>query len=352
MLISIADYAKYPFTIEAAEFVKQWDINIGDFSGPYSTVLDRAEKRIKEALIEGVVSWIDRPEYEVEILSHPTAVLLVSAINDSYLKRRFALSEARRAYLLLNDENDDEKIVNIINNSFKWKVRKIDSKSDFRYFDFTVSFTDYLKHAPKFHAEEWKLVNRMISNGNVFLKRNDLIRLMEEEVREHIEKRIDQSPKVDLPKIFDERLDSINSLLNKFKEKFISQERNLGVVPKAFPPCIRILYSKLLAKHHLSHMGRFTVTSFLLNIGMQSEELIKLYLLLSDFNERLTRYQVMHIAGEKGSKTKYTPPTCSTLRTHGLCNEKDEICDLINHPLAYYRRMLPRLRSKEEVENE
>jgi DNA primase large subunit len=346
MLISIADYAKYPFTLEATEFVEEWDINIGDLSGPYSTVLDRAEDRIKEALIEGVVSWRDRPEYEVEILSYPTAVLLVSAINDSYLKRRYSLSEARRAYLLLKNEND-EKIINITNNSFRWNVGKNGSKMDFQYLDFAVSFTDYLKHAPKFHAEEWKLVNRMMASGNVFLKKNDLIRLMEEEVREHIEERIDQSPRVDLPKVFDERLDRIGSILGRLKEKFVSQEQILGVVPEAFPPCIRMLYNTVLTKQHLSHMGRFTVTSFLLTVGMQPEELIKLYLSLSDFNERLTRYQVMHIAGEKGSKTKYTPPTCNTLRTHGLCVGKDEICNSVNHPLAYYRRMLTRLRSKE-----
>ncbi len=351
MLISIADYAKYPFTIEASEFVKQWDINISDFSGPYFSVLDRAEKRVKEALIEGVVSWGDRPEYEVEILSYPTAILLVSTINDSYLKRRYAISEARRAYLLLRNE-DDDKIVNITNYSFNWNVKKNVSKTDFQYNDFTISFTDYLKHAPKFHAEEWKLVNRTMSIGNIFLKKNDLIRLMEEEILEHIEKRIDQSPSLDLPKIFNERLERVNSILGRLKEKFVSQEKILGIVPEAFPPCIRILYNTILTKQHLSHMGRFTVTSFLLNVGMDPEELIKLYLSLSDFNERLTRYQVMHIAGEKGSKTKYTPPTCNTLRTHGLCIGKDEICNLVNHPLAYYRRMLSKLRSKEEVKNE
>ena len=114
MLISIADYAKYPFTIEASEFVKQWDINISDFSGPYFSVLDRAEERIKEALIEGVVSWSDRPEYEVEILSYPTAILIVSAIKDSYLKRRYALSEARRAYLLLRNEDEDKIVKQIL----------------------------------------------------------------------------------------------------------------------------------------------------------------------------------------------------------------------------------------------
>ena len=42
---------------------------------------------------------------------------------------------------------------------------------------------------------------------------------------------------------------------------------------------------------------------------------------------------------------------CETkFNIHEMTNK--QICDLINHPLAYYRRRLPRLRSKKEVENE
>ena len=61
---------------------------------------------------------------------------------------------------------------------------------------------------------------------------------------------------------------------------------------------------------------------------------------LPDFNERLTRYQVEHIAGGRGSRTKYIPPRCDTLRTHGVCPSMDDICREVRHPLAYYRRKL------------
>ena len=58
----------------------------------------------------------------------------------------------------------------------------------------------------------------------------------------------------------------------------------------------------------------------------------------SDYNERLTRYQIEHIAGERGSGTKYTCPPCSVLQTHGVCKNRDETCRRIYHPLAYYKR--------------
>ncbi|MEM2739048.1 MAG: DNA primase regulatory subunit PriL, partial [Candidatus Bathyarchaeia archaeon] len=76
--------------------------------------------------------------------------------------------------------------------------------------------------------------------------------------------------------------------------------------------------------------------TFLVNIGMPIENIIDLFRNSSDFNERLTRYQVEHIAGERGSRTRYKPPKCQTLQTHGLCIGRNETCKQMTHPLAYY----------------
>ncbi len=73
------------------------------------------------------------------------------------------------------------------------------------------------------------------------------------------------------------------------------------VVQEAFPPCVIALYDAASKSRHLSHVGRFTLTSFLINIGMSPEALTELFKSFSDFNERLTRYQVEHIAGSRGS---------------------------------------------------
>jgi DNA primase large subunit len=70
---------------------------------------------------------------------------------------------------------------------------------------------------------------------------------------------------------------------------------------------------------------------------------IELFKNFSDYSERMTRYQVEHIAGEKGSRTRYTPPRCDTLQTHGVCTNPDEMCQRIRHPLSYYRRKLKTL---------
>jgi DNA primase large subunit len=79
---------------------------------------------------------------------------------------------------------------------------------------------------------------------------------------------------------------------------------------------------------------------------MPPEKVIELFKNVSDFNERMTRYQVEHIAGEKGSRTHYIPPKCDTLRTHGVCVNPDETCQRTRHPLGYYRRKLRTVKTK------
>ncbi|MDD3071462.1 MAG: DNA primase regulatory subunit PriL, partial [Methanoculleus horonobensis] len=54
-----------------------------------------------------------------------------------------------------------------------------------------------------------------------------------------------------------------------------------------------------------------------------------------DFDPDMTMYQVEHISGRSG--TEYTPPSCATMRTFGICANRDRDCDRVNHPLSYYR---------------
>ena len=110
------------------------------------------------------------------------------------------------------------------------------------------------------------------------------------------------------------------------------------IVQTAFPPCIKALYEAASSGRHLSHVGRFTLTSFLVNIGMPVEAVIDLFRGFSDYNDRMTRYQVEHIAGGRGSRTRYTSPKCGTLETHGICVNPDDLCKRVYHPLSYYRK--------------
>jgi len=211
-------------------------------------------------------------------------------------------------------------------------------------------FTDYLRNATIFQAKGWKLVNRVVLNGEVYLTKDDTARLLEEEVRVHIEKKLDIKEKIALPQNVADRVERLKQAFTKQKRKIKLEGFPKEVVVSAFPPCIKHMYDEITSGHHLSHIGRFTLTSFLTNIGMTAEEVINLYRSLSDFKERLTRYQVEHIAGGRGSRTKYIPPRCDTLRTHGVCTGMDEICRRIRHPLAYYRRKLRTIKAETPVE--
>ncbi|MDH5462371.1 MAG: DNA primase regulatory subunit PriL, partial [Candidatus Bathyarchaeota archaeon] len=185
----------------------------------------------------------------------------------------------------------------------------------------------------------WKLVNRKMLNGEVYLTKTEASRLLEEEVRRHIEEKLDIKVG-SLPDTITKRVDQLNQLFSERKAKIKMEELPKEVVIPAFPPCIKRLYDAISSGRNISHIGRFALTSFLVNVGMTTENVTNLFRVLPDFRERLTRYQVEHIAGRRGSRTKYIPPKCETLQTHGVCQNEDEICKKIRHPLIYYRRKI------------
>ncbi len=315
--------------------MKKLDIKIKDLTSPeYKPILTRAQQRIEEAILLGSINQ-QSPKVEIEIPSFPIAVMMAAAINDPPLKRRYALSEAKRASNLLKEENR-EKIMEIAEN-FNWKIKPIEE--DGQTYDFTLHFTNFLKNAANLHSKKWKLVNRHMLNGEVHLTKAEASRLLEEEVRRHIEEKLDIKVG-SLPDTITKRVERLRQLFSEKKEKIKMEELPKDVTIPAFPPCIKKLYDTIKSGRNISHIGRFALTSFLINIGMTTESVVNLFHSLPDFNERLTRYQVEHIAGRRGSRTKYIPPMCDTLQTHGVCHNKDEICREIRHPLTYYRRQL------------
>jgi DNA primase large subunit len=339
MLNSIADMAKYPFTIEAANHVKKLDLKIDALADPvYRDVLSRAEQRVEEAVQDGVIKWIEKPPYEIEILSYPVAIMLVASIKDSYVWRRYSLAEAKKTYNLLKEEEDKGKLVEIAK-SFNWKATEIPPETSQPY-EYSISFINYLANAPVFHDKKYKLVNKLVVNGNVFLKKDEFSRLISEEAQKRIYQIIKSSPKLPVTSLRFQRLENIKRIIETEKRRHWREEIPTETLAEAYPPCIKRLYASLIASQHLSHFGRFTLTSFLLNVGVDMEKLVKTYISVSDFDENLTRYQIEHIAGKKGSSTRYNPPNCNTLKTHGLCPGPDELCKSIMHPRSYYQKKI------------
>ncbi len=335
-MLTRADLAKYPFLAEASEYVRELGISIDDIALPeFSTVLERAEKRLEEALSKGRVSGEFINE-NAEILSFPVSNLILSLTGEDRARRRFALAEAKRAYELLRQEGP-EKLEHISSTTFGWKVKRIDAKLGRKYYDFGISLADFLRNSKHLKEPRWKLPNRILDHGFVYATREETARLMEEEVRARIVERSGRIPG-DVPRTLEPRVERTRGLITKWLGVPTHYELPRVPLPEAMPPCVRHLIDGLNEGKNVQHMGRFTLASFLLNIGAGEEEVVKLFKPATDFSERMTRYQVEHIAGKRGGRTKYTCPMCTTLKTHGVCYKPDEVCDTIRNPLSYYKR--------------
>src|SRR2546428_4698280 len=76
-MLTRADLAKYPFLSEASDYVRELGLSIDELSTPeFGPVLDRAEKRLEEALSKGRVSG-DITNENAEILSFPVSNLIL-----------------------------------------------------------------------------------------------------------------------------------------------------------------------------------------------------------------------------------------------------------------------------------
>jgi DNA primase large subunit len=331
--------------------VQKLDLKITELESPeYSRIVERAEKRIEEAISDALVSDQTR-DNEIEISSFPIAVMMVSAANDAFLKRRYALAEAKRVYNILKQE-DKQKLTEIAH-IFDWKIKSAQYHSRMPQAapsDFSIHFTNYLKNTGGLRESKWKLVNRAMLSGQVYVAKIEAARLLAEEVRAHIERKLDQKIGLTLPQTVIKRAERLKQLALTKRGQIRQEEMPKETTIEAFPPCIHQLYNSAQTGRHLSHIGRFALTSFLINSGMPVENVIECFRPASDFSERMTRYQVEHIAGDRGSRTKYIPPRCDTLRTHGVCPGMDETCRggkyPVRHPLACYRRKLRTIKSQ------
>lgn len=292
-------------------------------------MLKRAESRIKSAITNGTIGTPSQNR-DVEIASFPIAVIMTASTTNPYLKRTYALAEAKNVSNQL--KNEKKEIVLTVAENFKWKIEAAHTPN----YDFTLYFTDYLKNSTILRNGKWKLINRRMADGKVKITKNEASRLLEEEVRRRIEKNLNEKVKSPPQNVAD-CVQRLTQLFIKKRGKTKIEELPKNVATAAFPPCMKQLYDAATSGRPISHIGRFALTSFLINIGMPAEEVINLFRSSSDFNERMTRYQVEHIAGARGSRTKYLPPKCDVLRTHGICVNPNETCKRVRHPLTYYR---------------
>ena len=343
--------AMYPFLNKVVELVDIWSLTAKKILDPfYMSALDRAEQRVSQAILKGETE-VDLENYLDELLSFPIANMFVRVIDDDFLDRRYALSEAVRATSILTEEKEDF-ITALARVEFNWNIRGIEGNVDNLIYKFELHFKDYVRNAAEIRDVKWKLINKRMKQGYVPLTRQEVVRLLQEEIKRRIYDVVSQHASINLPEPLKERVNRLTKLLKENRPSLTGDGLPAQVVHDALPPCIKHAFDGLLAGRRAGHMERFALTSFLISAGMEVDDIVKLFVSVTDFDEGFTRYQIEHIAGLRGGRTRYTPPKCATLRTHGVCYEPDEGCQYVNHPLTYYRRKVNDVLQEQEAQNE
>ncbi len=203
---------------------------------------------------------------------------------------------------------------------------------------FKVPIFEFTKYCSRISGFEYRLTFQSFYGGDVIIGKNAVIKMLREyfavQLREETSA-IDPDRARELFLPFSDRIEEIRSIL---KEQSKSTDLG-GVDSSCFPPCIIHFLNDIKGGVNLPHLARFTVVSFLNNIGMNEQGIIESFGTVPDFSKKVTEYQVRHIIGEI-SGTKYSPPKCVTLRSNHLCYwDNDELChkEFMTHPLTYYK---------------
>jgi len=279
-------------------------------------------------------AYEDKFKAKKSILSYLFSRLIVN-LTEEWVRRRYAIKEARRYSELIENEDDARKkyVLGILSADLgiKADISELSSNS------IKVHVSSYLRASSRIKSEKWRLINQDLIKGYVELTESDYIRVIEEFLRDRLVEKIEIDDEV--KKILEPYLKEIEPIIFSEKEK-IGKVKFDKIETECFPPCMKKILSDLKAGINLPHTARFAITSFLINIGLDVDDVMALFRSAPDFREDLTRYQVEHIAGAKG--TEYDCPACDTMRTYHNCYVE---CKTY-HPLSKYEECMRRLTYK------
>ncbi len=334
----------YPWIPAAAEVVNSRALTDLVKGRGFEAARRRGQQRLLQAIEGGIQPPSDplvAQNPELEVLSHPFARMLLACLRDLPLVRRYAVAEAKRAYAHMLAEEPDALLAlgrGLGLDATLSASRRVqgDGEGSSSKTGFSVHFALYADLSAGL-AYGWKLVNRSVAGGRVWTDRQEFARLLQEVVQRRL---AEMPPPMDPGVCRDLRpyLEPVREALRKLQRERATLET---VDPAVLPPCVRSLLENVGAG--LTHPGRFALTTFMLNVGLPAEKLLGIYQQFPDYRADVTEYQVKHIAGQIGSRTEYTAPSCATMKSYGLCVNADNLCAKINeppkrgHPLTYYR---------------
>ena len=228
-----------------------------------------------------------------------------------------------------NDSFKDERkrlvLLKIFNEVFKINIYLEKIVNEY----YKIKVVDYVKRSVHFHEEEWKLINRSVKDGYVYLNANEIVRLFRNELSLLIVEKVKNMKLATFP----------NQVVNKsqkLKSYWESVNRtyniNYALKKSVTPPCIQHLYDSIENGENLPHSARLLLATFLLFSGKSIEDIIDVFKKLPDFKENVTRYQLEHLSGKKGGSKRYFVPSCEKIKLEELCYQTN-VCKGVINPI-------------------
>lgn len=324
-------HARYPFLAAAREAVEAAAVDLAELVEADDAAVERAVARVEACLAEGTAGEPSR-DARTELLSYPVARVLVSAVDQPALVRRYAAAEARTAReRFVATFDDDAELASA-------RGERLTLERLLAEFDLTGSVTEreagyavavgpYLALSRELSGPDWRLVARPLADGWVPVSTAELYDLLEAAVRE----RVAEGLPFAVPGAVAEGLAEEIAHLEELLAEREPPSRFDAVVPERFPPCMVALAGRVADGEDLPAHSRFALVTFLSTVGLSPEEVAGVF---ADADPETARYQAAHVGGD--AVGAYPPPSCATMQALGDCVNMDERCETIDHPLAYY----------------
>nr|WP_321167532.1 DNA primase large subunit PriL [Halonotius aquaticus] len=344
--------ARYPFLAAARETVTETGVDLGTLVANDEPAVDRGRERVERALLAGRVDAETPDEWrlEDELLSYPIARILVSLLDSPAAVEKYAAAEAKTAIERLKDDLDTagselrstpdaslDRATLIAELGLDGAITpEADTPQPAAAPEwFWIEVGTYLDLATGL-GDDWRLVNRELSDGQVRVDREELFRLLRAAIRRRVAEGL---PFEGLDK--DEGIAAeLEAELTELR-RLLSERTTVGeidfVARELFPPCIENLLQKAEDGIELEAIEQFTLMAFLTGIGMDADEIVA-FCGESSLDPEGIRYQIEYLQADRG--TQYPPPSCETLSTYGICHNEDDHWKVAGHPLAYYQHQL------------
>lgn len=325
---------KYPFSSYARAVVKASNLSLENVS---DEVISRASLMICSSLEEkshrketpSHKNFSHKGVLEQEILAFPVAKIILSFMKERSFVQAFSSMISKRVFSELESEKDELLFMLAKDLSLSFEPDEQDG------FFASVKLSSFLSAG--FRQDFMKLVNQRVFGGKVFLSRNEFCRLVSSLFEQRFLSEFPLDTK-NAPKKFSSAASELSTdFFEKRSKKF--EKISFGAVrPEFFPPCVEKLYSDIYGGKNLSHSERFALATLMLDIGMPEKDVINLYRMTPNFDEKMTTYQVSRLSGSAGKKIQ--SPGCSKMAEYNIrlpncpCNESM----YIKHPLQYYRK--------------